>query len=228
MPPWTIQWIPLKRALALLAVGALVGCATSPGGPVIRTSGRDGLGPVIPGCANVSPATPPLAYQTQFYLSTWVSAWSEGTQAGLQSGLRIEEGDRSRVRFTKALSSSVLMRSFGFDGSNFPYAQYCMHIPGAYEEVADALARTMPLLGNPVIRDEEVIGVYATGYRDREHTAARWRDRYLVTLRPTDSGVAVFVLRDLWIARQNSSHVRAESNGGNEAWILLRVRSQVR
>lgn len=206
-------------------IGALgiSGCASSPGAPLLRNDARDGHGALLPECQNVSPATPPLSYQTNFYLSTYSSAWSEGTQSGLRAGLKVEQADRSRVRFTKELSSAVVARSFGFDGS-FPYPPFCMLYRVPAQRVHSAVAAVMPLLGGKVLRDQEALGVFATEFLDRQHTAAKWRDRYIVHVRELTTGeTGVYVFRDLWISRQNDPHVRAQSNGGNEAWLLQRI-----
>ena len=215
--------------LALLCVAtALVGCASS-GSPLLRTRADDGHGQLVPGCQNVSPATPPLTYETRFYLSTWGSAWSEGARTGLQTGFQAAPEDRSHARFTKELARSALMRVFGFDGSNYPSQPYCMLYRAGPNTVATALRTVLPQLGNTVVRDQEALGIFGTEFLQREHRAARWRDRYIITTREmVGGGTSVFVFRDLLISRQNSPYTRAESNGGNEAWILLKIASQLR
>lgn len=228
MPP---RCLPLLACtVGLLSVAfSLAGCASSPGSPLLRRNVNDGYGQLVTGCRNVSPATPPLSYQTKFYLSTWGSAWSEGAQTGLQSGLKIEPEDRSRARFTKELSWSVLMRTFGFDGNNYPFQPYCMLYRAEPNAVAAALRTVLPSLGNAVVRGQEALGIFGTEFLQREHQAAKWRDRYIITIRETEGGgTAVFVFRDLWISRQSSPYVRAESNGENEAWILMRIVGQLR
>ena len=197
-------------------------CSTqsSPGSPQIRTSTDDGFGTLVENCLNVSPVTRPLRYQTDYYLSTWSSAWSEGTQSGLQSGLKAQENDRSRARFTKELSSTVIARTLGYDGNAPPFPPFCMSYRASAQRVNAALTTILPQLQNSVLRGQPT-GVYKTDYFDREHMAARWKDRYVIHVNQVGSdSTEVAVYRDLWIARQNTSHVRAQSNGGNETWIL--------
>lgn len=207
--------------LSLLHI--LVGCA-APGAPQIRSSSEDREGELIPDCQNVSQKVAVVRYQTGSYMSTWGSAWREGAQNGVQSGLEIKEGDRSRMRFTKKVSSSVMGRMLGSDGSDLPFRPFCMHFNASPEMVKKAIAKIMPHLQNPVVRGLEKFGSFETDFYEREHSAAKWRDRYLVDVRQMKAGTAVLVYRDLWISRQGYSFVRAESNGGNEAWILQNVR----
>ncbi len=216
------------KSASFLALLALCGCA-SPGAPILRANSSDGHGPLIPDCLNVSPTTPARPFQTGFYMSTWSSSWIEGVQSGLNSGLRPEPEEKSRVRFAKNLSHTVIMRTLGFDGSNSPYKPFCMTYRRPLQRVLESLRQMLPGLGYSVALAPSNEYGFITEFVDREHPAARWRDRYIVTFLDTlDGETSVSIYRDLWISRQSETHVRAESNGGNEAWILQEMRRRVR
>lgn len=217
----------LFRSLCISIASLSVISCSAPGAPSIRESQGDGNGPIVPGCQNIVLDSRILRYQIGSYMSTWSSAWREGTQSGLQSGLEVKEGDRSRIRFTKKLSSSVTERALGSDGSDLPFLPFCMHIDAPRGKVSKAVVKLLPYLQNPIIRRMEKFGSYETDFFEREHSAAKWRDRYLIDLRSTQTGTDVFVYRDLWISRQGSQFVRAESNGGNEAWVLQQIRASL-
>jgi hypothetical protein len=208
-------------SMAGIAIFLLVSCATSPGGPIIRTSDADGFGELAAGCQNISPLTPSLYYETDYYLSTWGSAALEGVQSGLQSGLKVDPDDDAKERFTKEFSAVVIARVLGYDGSLPPKDLYCMHYETSPEQLAEFVQDILPILQNEISDGTLQKGVFKTDFYDREHAAAKWRDRYGIHVRPTDDGTAdVTVYRDLWISRLDEPYVRARSNGGNEAWIL--------
>ncbi len=214
----------MRITYILIIVCFVTSCASSPGSPDIGTNGNDGIGYFIDGCQNISPTTPKLHYETNFYLSTWGSAWSEGAQSGLQEGLAIREKDRAKDRFTKRLASTVLARTMGYDGSLPPQALFCMHYEASADRVSSIVEEILPILQNPINKDILEEGVYKTEPYDRKHIAAKWRDQYAIIVEPAGENITeVTVYRDLWISRQGTSHVRATSNGGNEAWILQQI-----
>lgn len=217
--------------LHLLAI-SLLGCA-SPGAPIIRTDSSDGLGPFISDCYNVSPRTPTLTYQTNFYLSTWLSAPKEGVESGIKAGLSTEKDDDLKTHFTKGILATIIGQISGDDSPQFPETGYCRVFEAPPHQVANAVRDILPELQNPVVSNQrqEAAGIFRTDYMEREHSAAKWRDRYLIHLQAWPGGrTKVVVYRDLWIARHDSwisnqdhSYAQAESNGGNEAWILQRI-----
>lgn len=223
-------WPQFAQRIATICVALSLGaCASSPGGPLLRKSPNDGLGPLIPNCQNVAANSPPLKYETSFYLSTWSSAWVEGTQSGVQSAFKVEPEDRSRKRFKNELASTVIARTLGYDGSTPPYPAFCMRFRASEKMVVAALQTVLPHLQNPIIRDQEAIGVFKTDYFDRKHAAAQWRDRYVIHIAEASSNeTVVSVYRDLWISRRDTPHVLAQSNGGNEAWILQSIERRLR
>lgn len=221
------ELLMVKTFISLVVVIVLSGCS-APGAPHVRTDMNDSEGIIISGCQNVSLKVVVPRYQTGAYMSTWGSAWREGAQSGVQSGLETKDGDRSRVRFTKKVSSSVMNRMLGSDGSDLPFLPFCMHFDAPSERVKKAVAKILPHIQNPLVRGLERFGNFETDFFEREHTAAKWRDRYLVDVRQVKTGSDVYVYRDLWISRQGDPFVRAESNGGNEAWILQNIRLLLR
>jgi hypothetical protein len=69
-------------------------------------------------------------------------------------------------------------------------------------EVVKAIEDILPGLGNPIVRGNEKDGVLGTGFYDRSHISARWRDRYIISVGITTSNeTAVMVFRELLISR---------------------------
>jgi hypothetical protein len=213
----------LKSAILLMIVLILGACA-APGAPMLRKSIDDGNGPLIPNCQNVSPSAAVAAYDTAFYHSTWSSAWIEGAQVGLRSGLGVDNEQNEFVRFKKEFAYAIMLQVFGIDGRNYPFPPFCMKYDGPLAKVADAINKIMPILDNPVVRGKEEHGLFGTEFYDREHISAKWRDRYIISLRETETNQSVVtVFRELLISRGKEAFARAESDGHNEAWILTRI-----
>ena len=191
----------LRLVVILMFIIAIEGCA-APGAPMLRKNIDDGYGPLLPNCQNVSPSTEVTAYETAFYHSTWSSAWIEGAQVGLRSGLGVDNEQRKFVRFKKEFAYAILLQVFGIDGRNYPFPPFCMKYNAPFGEVADAINNIMPFLENPVIRGKEEYGIFGTNFYNREHISAKWRDRYIITLRETTSNqTVVTVFRELYISR---------------------------
>lgn len=213
----------LKLVVIIVFVVVLEACM-APGAPILRNNIDDGYGALIPNCQNVSPSTEVTAYETAFYHSTWSSAWLEGAQVGLRTGLSVDNEKREFVRFEKEFAYAIMLQVFGIDGRKYPFPPFCMKYNAPISKVADAINKIMPILENPVIRGKEEYGLFGTGFYNREHISARWRDRYIITLRETTSNqTVVSVFRELLISRGKEAFARAESDGHNEAWILTKV-----
>jgi len=96
-------------------------------------------------------------------------------------------------------------------------------------EVTEAINSLLPVLDNPVIRGKEEHGLFGTDYYNREHNSAKWRDRYIITLRETTSNQsAVTVFRELHISRGKEAFAIAESDGHNEAWLLTKIAAKTK
>ncbi len=216
------------RLLAAFSIGlVLIGCA-APGAPKLRTGMEDGQGPLVPDCQNVSSKTRPFEYDTKSYHSTWSSAWLEGTQAGFKEGLDLEGETNERALYKKEFAYALMLQLFGIDGRNPPFPPFCMRFDASEVEVRKALDDLMPQLGNSLVRDRENFGLYGTEFIDREHLSAKWRDRYVITVRETVSNETdVTVFRELLISRQGYPHDRARSSGHNEAWLLQQIADAV-
>lgn len=218
----------LKPVVLLVIVLILEACA-APGAPMLRTSIDDGYGPLIPNCQNVSPSVAVAAYETAFYHSTWASAWIEGAQVGLRSGLGVDNEQSEFVRFKKEFAYAIMLQVFGIDGRNYPFPPFCMKINAPLARVAGEINKIMPILDNPVVRGKEEHGLFGTEFYGRENISARWRDRYIITLRETTTNqTIVTVFRELLISRGKEAFARAESDGHNEAWILAKVVAETR
>jgi hypothetical protein len=218
----------LKLAVFLMFVVVLEGC-TAPGAPMLRSNIDDRYGPLIPNCQNVSPSTVVTAYETAFYHSTWSSAWIEGAQVGLRSGLDVNNEQRKFVRFKKEFAYAIMLQVFGIDGRNYPFPPFCMKYNAPFAKVVHAINSILPVLDNPVIHGKEEHGLFGTEFYDREHISAKWRDRYIITLRETTTNqTVVTVFRELLISRGKEAFARAKSDGHNEAWILTKVAAKTR
>lgn len=213
--------------MAALATAILAACA-APGAPMLRTGVNDGQGPLVPDCQNVSLKTKPFEYDTRSYHSTWGSAWLEGAQAGLKEGLSLEEETNKRALYKKEFAYALMLQLFGIDGRNPPFPPFCMRLDASESEVRKALANILPQLGNTLVGDKEEFGLYGTEFIDREHMSAKWRDRYVITVRETTAGQTdVTVFRELLISRQGYPYDRAQSSGHNEAWLLQQIAAAV-
>lgn len=202
----------------LLSSIILAGACVAPGAPVLRTSADDGQGPLIPDCKNVSSQTRIDDYDTGSYHTTWGSALAEGP--GL--GTRLSEELTGRSGATR-----------GDDGNQY-YAlpnqpePYCRSYVADYAAVAKAVTQILPNLGNPITSEDEEAGVFTTGFINRAHTAAAWRDNYTITLQQSTEGrVIVRVFRDVYISRRRGTYNQGISSGHNEAWVLTQIADRV-
>ncbi len=216
-----------KHLLTILSATVFVACS-APGSPKLQTNRSDGQGPLIPDCKNVSSRTKPFEYDIRSYHSTWSSAWLEGMQAGFKEGLNLSAKASDRTLYKKQFAYNLMLQLFGIDGRNPPFSPFCMRFNASESEVRCALDEIVPLLDNKLVRDKEDFGLYGTEFIDRKGFSAKWRDRYVITVRETISGQTdVTVFRELLISRQGHSYDRAQSNGHNEAWLLQQIAAKV-
>lgn len=222
----------------------IVGCGTS-GALRLRINKSDGQGPLIPKCQNVSSSTRVDNYITEFYLSTWGSAFLEGASEGVWEGLGKEMPNRVKNRddlIKYLIKQGILQENYSLKGNKFSIDDGQMSLPvnfdslifssppycRAYEasalDVSHLISSIITTLGNDILLSDIDSGLFITGFFDRQHKAARWKDRYIITVEnesPTRS--VVKILRELYISRKNGPFNKAISVGHNEAWIMTQI-----
>lgn len=227
---------------------AIVGCS-APGAPRLRTNINDGEGLLIPECQNISSSTIVKKYITGSYLSTWSSAFVEGATEGVWNGLGKEVPNKVKNRddlIKWYIKKGILQENYSIKDNKFFVENGQMSIPvnfdhllfsstpycRAYEadalDVSRAVSNIITLLGNDVLLSDVNSGLFITGFIDRQHSAARWKDRYIITV--NDEGVKqteVKILRELYISRRNGPFNKAISVGHNEAWIMTQISNSI-
>jgi hypothetical protein len=219
------------------------GCA-APGTPIIRDAASDGDGPIIPNCYNVSLGSNALTLPNRFiknrYLTTWGSAWSEGAREGYReeldkTGLGGSGGDVQLFALLNWLSGreAALSRLRKSPASAWPErvntlaespTPFCNYFFASSLTIFDLVEKVFQQLDYPMALVDRKSGVLETGFVERKHGAARWRDRYVVYVNPTlPSESTVIVFRSVFIDRSGNVFNEAKSAGHNEAWIIGQV-----
>ena len=215
----------LNRLGVILLVATFVTACTAPGTPVLRTSSLDSEGALIPGCKNVSKRIRVDQYITEFYLSTYGSAWLEGTMAGFRQG--VSEGLRDTVRTGGLLSGMNPPDANRPNALPFSLEPFCMGFRSPAPAVSHAVASILPRLGNRILLSDEANGVFETDFVERHHRAARWRDKFVISVEEVSGQTVVKVLRILYISRGGPFN-QAISVGHNESWVLTQVNTNDR
>jgi hypothetical protein len=177
----------------------------------------DGEGQMIVGCQNVSNKVRVNSYITNFYLTTWGSAVvegaTEGTMEGLSSVNRNSGGMPKRWKSGETTNPEILN-----------LMPFCRRFAAPFSQVSKAAATVLPMLGNPIIKSDIRTGDFETGFIERSHSAARWRDRYFIFIDQDGlQNSIVRVVRQVYIDRSGRTFNQAISVGHNEAWILTRI-----
>lgn len=209
-----LPWIP--RSLAVCSVLLINSCG-GPGAPLLRANEMDGEGQMIVGCQNVSNKVRVNSYITNSYLTTWGSAWvegaTEGTMEGLSSNSRNSGGMRKRLQSGETTNPEIL-----------DLKPFCRRYNAPFSRVSKAAATLLPMLGNPIKKSDITTGDFETGFIQRSHSAARWRDRYYIVIDQDGlQNSIVRVVRQVYIDRSGRTFNQAISVGHNEAWILTRI-----
>jgi hypothetical protein len=222
----------------------IVGCST-PGALRLRVNKSDGEGPIIPNCQNVSNSTRVDNYITGFYLSTWGSAFLEGASEGMWDGLGKEMPNRVKNRdglIKYLITQGILQENYSsksnklsidqgqmslpvnFDSLIFSSPPYCRVYEASALDVSRAISSIITTLGNDILLSDIDSGLFITGFIDRQHKAARWKDRYIIIVENQSPARSVVkILRELYISRKNGPFNKAISVGHNEAWIMTQV-----
>tara|TARA_B100000315_G_C14363114_1_gene489359 strand:+ start:44 stop:748 length:705 start_codon:yes stop_codon:yes gene_type:complete len=229
---------------------AIVGCS-APGAPHLRTNINDGEGPLIPECQNISSSTIVKKYITDSYLSTWGSAFVEGAPKVSWKGLGKEVPNKVKQRDDAIkwfIAKGILQENYSIKDDNkffvengqmsipvnydyllFSSTPYCQAYEARALDVSRAVSSIITLLGNDVFLSDVNSGLFITGLMDRQNSAARWKDRYIITV--NNEGVkrtVVKILRELYISRHNGPFNKAISVGHNEAWIMTQISNIVK
>lgn len=199
--------------VVLVFVAALGGCA-APGAPLLRTTNQDADGPLVPGCKNVSSKAVVDRYITESYLTTWGSAWVEGATQGFFEGI-----DEIELKKNPTKRPSEKLNNLPLDSQSF-----CRTYQHSTLSVSRAVAKVLPLLGNKVAASNIEFGFFRTKDIERQHKAARWRDRYDIQVTKFDSHwTSLSIKRVIYISRDGTTFNEAISVGYNEAWIMKKV-----
>ena len=238
-----IEWTRLptvRLTLATCVAAALLGCA-APGTPMVRTGVQDGEGAVVPGCKNVSSKYRVDNYITDFYLTTSSSAALEGATQGVEQGYRDALAGMTREQKEVLSTAEARIAASLPDATTrtvFVPESFCRKFALSSARVASAVERILPRLGNPITKVNEQRDYFETGFIEREHKAARWRDRYTIWLdRQAQDVTVVHVVRFVFISRQDAAAVAVAKKSGrmsnpfnqgisvghNEAWLLTRI-----
>jgi hypothetical protein len=196
----------------------LMAAACGAGGPPVRTDVGDGGGPLLPDCQNLRPDPSDRPFITEFYLSTWGSAWVEGAVQGVSEGL--QTGGAVRGHVDPAGVFRVVDRPPGVRTTTLPVAPkpYCRIVAAPAREVRAALEALLASVGRPVVAWSVGGARFETGFAHASHRAARWYDKYAITVDAMSRDTsAVRVLRLLFISRDRTVYNQAYSSGHNEA-----------
>lgn len=222
----------------------LVGCS-APGAPHLRKNINDGEGQLIPECNNISSSTIVNDYITGSYLSTWGSAFLEGASEGLWEGLGMEVPNKVKNRndlIKWYLEKGILQENYSlkdnkfsidngqisvpinFDHLLFSSTPFCRVYKADALDVSRAILTIISSLGNDSLLSDIKSGLFITEFIDRQHSAARWKDRYIITVKnKSPKRSVVKILRELYISRFNGPYNKAISVGHNEAWIMTQI-----
>jgi len=211
----------MKLILLILPI-IVVGCASVV--PTVRSQVTEGQGELISGCKNLADLTKVRRTSWQSYHTTWRSAWSEGMAAGVQEGLNGQGAAYDAV--ARALANPLPEEGDPVfrDGILVGETPYCRAYAADRKMVAELVADIMSDLGNEAELSDISAGIFLTKLESRETSYAKWKDRYVITVTDERTNrTIVKVLRNVYISRQGSDFHQAESDGQNEAWILLQI-----
>ena len=231
----------IRLAAVTCIAAAIAGCA-APGTPLVRTTENDGEGRLIDGCNNISRKVRVDNYIKDYYLTTWGSALAEGAMEGVSrgtedagrsaSGVVVKEAvevvsgrKNAAARVQSAPESKWREKKNSLSSSPVPF---CRRYPAKFSEVYGAVVSTIGDLEHRIILRDKQLGILETDFVERRHSAARWRDRYVIFVDPDEPDQSVVrVFRIVYIDRSGTMFNQATSVGHNEAWILTRVGDQL-
>lgn len=227
--------------IVILPILAVISACAAPGAPIIRESGAVGDRPLVPGCQNVSIESRSFALRNEFvtsgYLTTWASATKEGKQEGYReaaekarasgnprSQLVIEQIDLlMRTQLTNSPASSWQESVNTLLEQPLPFCRYF------FADAATIFARVEAIfsqLDYPIETSDSQSGRLETKFVERQHLAARWRDRYVIHVLKAEANASMLIIyRSVFIDRSGEMFNEGISVGHNEAWIIKQVSS---
>ncbi|NDP47493.1 MAG: hypothetical protein GZ085_03710 [Sulfuriferula multivorans] len=231
--------LPMILVLLLVASGILGGCA-APGTPMLRTSEGDGESKLIAGCNNVSANARVEKYINTSYLTTWGSALKEGASEGFTEQVEaagstmggqvlrqlIENHSNAQDEVPSLLTPQKSAQYKKYNNLFSRTEPFCRYYSENYKTVAKATATVVKSLEHRPVLIDESLGVFETDFVDQAHSAARWRDRYVILLDKAERKKTVIkVFRIIYVSRSKSgnSFNLASSVGHNETWIMTRI-----
>ncbi len=216
----------LRLALPLAGV-LLIGACAAPGTPPSAARNERQLS----GCQQVAGNAPARPFMTDYYLTTSASAISEGALAGIDEELESAHGVASLASSARPASFKVGRDRLIKDGRR--KEGFCMVIDRPIAGVDRATRSALAELGPRGYSARKSGNSYQTNWSRHDHRAAKWIDRYTVSLRRINKDTtSLTVLRDIYISRERSAdashgldYFQATSVGSNETAILTRVRN---
>lgn len=103
---------------------------------------------------------------------------------------------------------------------------FCRKYSADATAVFSAVVDVFSTLDYPVTKNDKNLGFLETGFVERRHPAARWRDRFVIYIDPIpneENHSVVKIFRTVYIDRSGNTFNEAESVGHNEAWIMTRI-----
>ena len=218
--------------VALLTLWALASACTGIT-PKIERPTPENSGKLIVGCSNVSRSDDSREFNTDYYLTTWMSAPRAGAAQGVYEGLEeapldLTLEERKQLIFDRLPPSHIYCRRFdAHPDVVFSIAETMLQEYGydwEYKNPDDGLLwsgfvhRAAPPFGKTVVCDD----------CDGINPNRKWRDRYRIDIKPNSLGGAdVRVHREVRISRPMdggwSDYQLNQSVGYNEAVILNQI-----
>ena len=189
--------------------------------PLVPASSPDAL----PRCKTVAANAPNPGFTTQYYMTTWGSAVAEGAAMGVREGLSEGGGvgwvALARIRPVQSVGGVQLL----WRGAN--QTPFCMVINASEARVAQALRGTFQDMRGLGYTSRVSGPLNITSFAKREHSAAKWVDRFAAFTYPLEGGrTAVVVRRDVLISRRGSPYIEGNSVGELETWVLTTTRKK--
>ena len=100
---------------------------------------------------------------------------------------------------------------------------FCRLYDDEFPDVSAVVADTLKSTGYPVQVSNTQIGVFMTGFVNRQQPMALWRDNYVVTVTPAGLHTEVKVLRTVYISRDGATYNQGISVGQNETWLFTQI-----
>lgn len=237
---------PAGSKLRLLSVclAALLASCAAPGAPALRNANAVDADLLVPDCQNIAPNVRVTRLRTSSYFTTWGSVYAEiGQQA--QTDIPRLVGQEAAGRVRDPVGQRIISRAGNLASEQFQDSDtyqgrrlnrlpqrpvgFCRAFAADRRRVIQAANAAAVSLGRSLTVADIENGIFETAFKDGEHSAAKWMDRYRITVEPLSSGLSgVRVRRQVFISRETRGEIgyvynEGISAGHGEAWVLTRV-----